>query len=227
MEFGVRIEIILPDMSGLADKRTRIWSNRPVKKPKVLFIKSGVTEDQYPPSNLPEIAFVGRSNAGKSSLINAIAVGPVAKVGQTPGKTRLINFFAWEDTHILVDLPGYGFARGPEEEKDSWKEMIETYLTNRDSLSGLILVMDVRRKWSADEDLLLEWCRPRGLQIILALNKLDQLNQSEKAAKKKEFGVLADQLELFWVSAKDKKGVDELRRRIFEKMVSRIDQTPL
>ncbi len=190
-----------------------------MKLPNVQFIKSGVTEDQYPPCAVPEIAFVGRSNAGKSSILNSLAQRVVAKVGQTPGKTRLINFFTWEDTHALVDLPGYGFARGPEDEKDTWKTMIETYLTKRENLSGLVLVMDVRRKWSADEDLLVSWCRPRGIHLILALNKCDQLNQKEMAAKKKEFSRLTDRLELFWVSTKGDKGIDELRRCIFEKMV--------
>lgn len=190
-----------------------------MKLPNVQFIKSGVTEDQYPPFAVPEIAFVGRSNAGKSSILNSLAQRVVAKVGQTPGKTRLINFFTWEDTHALVDLPGYGFARGPEDEKDSWKHMIETYLTRRENLSGLVLVMDVRRKWSGDEELLVDWCKPRGIPLLLALNKCDQLNQKEKAAKKKEFSPLSDRLELFWVSTTDDKGIDELRRRIFEKMV--------
>lgn len=198
-----------------------------MKLPNVQFIKSGVTEDQYPPCSVPEIAFVGRSNAGKSSILNSLAQRAVAKVGQTPGKTRLINFFTWENTHALVDLPGYGFARGPEDEKVSWKNMIETYLTRRENLSGLVMVMDVRRNWSSDEDLLVAWCEPRGIPLILALNKCDQLNQKEKAAKKKEFSPLTDRLELFWVSTKDDKGIDELRRRIFEKMVSSNRPGPL
>lgn len=190
-----------------------------MKKPDVRFIKSGVTEDQYPPTEVPEIAFVGRSNAGKSSILNAIAQSNVAKVGQTPGKTRLINFFSWELTHTMVDLPGYGFAVGPEQERNSWRNMIETYLLKRPTLKGLVLVMDVRRKWSDDEEMLMDLCEQRGLFVLLTLNKNDQLNQSERAAKKKEFGVLTDRVELFFTSAKDNKGVDDLRRRIFERLV--------
>ncbi|MEK6555706.1 MAG: ribosome biogenesis GTP-binding protein YihA/YsxC [Bdellovibrionota bacterium] len=192
-------------------------------RPKVSYIKSAVFVEDFPKSTVPEVAFVGRSNAGKSSLLNALAQSDVAKVSQAPGKTRLLNFFKWDETHGVVDVPGYGFARRSGKEQNDWQEMIENYLHYRENLTGLILVFDVRRSWAEEEQQLLEWWEPYNKPLIVALNKMDQLNQKEKAAKLKEFAPLKDHLELFWVTTKPKKGqtngIDELRRGIFERMI--------
>lgn len=190
---------------------------------KIQFIKSAVYPQDYPDLGIPEVAFVGRSNAGKSSLLNALAGTNIAKVSRKPGKTRLLNFFKWDETHALVDIPGYGFARRSKIEQDEWKEMIESYLHGRETLNGLVLVFDVRRRWSDEEEALLEWWEPYGKPLILALNKTDQLNQKERALKEREFAPLKDRLEIHWVATQGKKpphnGVDALRRAVFERIV--------
>lgn len=190
----------------------------------VTFIKSAVLPKDYPEGIYPEVAFVGRSNAGKSSLLNALAGQTIAKVSQKPGKTRLLNFFNWDHTHFIVDVPGYGFAQRSASERESWREMMETYLSQRSNLMGLVLVFDVRRSWSDDEELLLDWCESRGQKMLLALNKVDQLNQKERAAKEKEFLALSRRLDLFWVTTKpaknkDLESLEGLKRTIFEKIV--------
>src|SRR6478752_7250400 len=108
----------------------------------IQFIKSAVLPKDYPIHKMAEVAIAGRSNAGKSSFINALTRDKVAKVSSTPGKTRLLNFFNMADSYVLVDMPGYGFASRSNSEVLEWHEMIETYLMSRENLVGLILVMD-------------------------------------------------------------------------------------
>ncbi|MDZ5017017.1 YihA family ribosome biogenesis GTP-binding protein, partial [Clostridium perfringens] len=117
------------------------------------FVISAVKREQYPITGLPEVAFVGRSNVGKSSIINAITNRKkLAKVSQTPGKTRLINFFIINgDEFYLVDLPGYGYAKVSKTEKASWGKTIETYLNGRDELKRVVLLVDSRHKPTADD----------------------------------------------------------------------------
>ena len=116
------------------------------------FIISAVKREQYPDDNLPEIAFVGRSNVGKSSIINSLTNRRgLAKVSQTPGKTRLINFFLLNKDFYLVDLPGYGYAKVSKKEKASWGATIERYLLNRGPLKKVVLLVDCRHKPTADD----------------------------------------------------------------------------
>ena len=116
------------------------------------FIISAVKRQQYPVTGLSEVAFVGRSNVGKSSIINALTNRrKLAKVSQTPGKTRLINFFLINDGFYLVDLPGYGYAKVSKKEKESWGKTIETYLTDRNELKRVVLLVDSRHKPTADD----------------------------------------------------------------------------
>ena len=111
------------------------------------FITSAVKQSQYPVDNRVEVAFVGRSNVGKSSIINALTNRrKLAKVSQTPGKTRLINFFLINNDFYLVDLPGYGYAKVSKKEKESWGKVIETYLNGREELKRVILLVDSRHK---------------------------------------------------------------------------------
>lgn len=143
------------------------------------FIKSAVVPTDYPQSQKLEIAIAGRSNAGKSSFINALVGKSLAKVSQVPGKTRLLNFFAIGDSYTLVDMPGYGFASRSGGELQDWRSMIEVYLSQRKNLVGLILIMDVRRDWDEDERLLKGFCEEVGLPVALVLTKKDKISKTE------------------------------------------------
>jgi len=128
-----------------------------------------------PPENGPEVAFAGRSNAGKSSVLNVITGSRLAYVSKTPGRTRLINFFAVRAGGRLVDLPGYGFARAPRKMYEAWQKTVEAYLARREALAGLVLVMDCRRSVQLDEQELLKWTTASSLPVHVLLNKADKL----------------------------------------------------
>src|SRR5262245_45414845 len=145
----------------------------------VKFLKSGAQPKDYPFPYHPEVAVVGRSNAGKSSFINALTGQKIAKVSQTPGKTRLLNFFELGESLYLVDMPGYGFATGSRNEVASWKRMVETYLKERETLNGVFLIMDIRRDWQDEEAMLVEWLAHNEIPWILILNKADKLSRSQ------------------------------------------------
>lgn len=142
------------------------------------FITSAANISGCPTDSFPEIAMVGRSNAGKSSLINAMANSRIAMVSSSPGKTRLLNFFQGP-SYRLVDMPGYGFAARAGNEVNDWRRMIETYLATRTQLVGLFLVMDIRREWTTDEQDLLDWLSPRDLPCCIVLTKSDKLSNNE------------------------------------------------
>jgi GTP-binding protein len=185
------------------------------------FLKSAVNLSDCPQTGLAEVAMVGRSNAGKSSLINAWLGGRFAKVSQTPGKTQLLNFFAVDNEFVLVDMPGYGYSAKGKDKRESWTAFVESYLANAPNLKGVILVMDGGRNWSEDEDNLLDWLDQHGRPVILVLNKVDKLNQKERSAQQRQIeGALSRSKSplaaLNWVSATKKKGIDELRRSVFE-----------
>lgn len=180
------------------------------------FIKSATELTGCPASSLPEVGFVGRSNAGKSSIINALAKQKhLARVSQAPGKTDVLNFYEFDDKFMLVDMPGYGYASRGQQARDSWTPMIENYLQGRQQLKGVVLVMDVQRPWSEDEFNLVNWLREYDLPVILVLNKVDKLNQKEKAQKNREFASIDSVAAIVFTSADKKIGVDELNRAIF------------
>jgi GTP-binding protein len=135
-----------------------------------------------PPCSGPEIAFAGRSNAGKSSCINTLAGHTrLAFVSKTPGRTQLINFFRLTNGASLVDLPGYGYADVPFEIRRHWQHLLEQYLTRRECLAGLVMIMDARRPLTELDWQMLEWFGPRGLPIHLVLTKADKLSRREQA----------------------------------------------
>ncbi|KYG63467.1 ribosome biogenesis GTP-binding protein YihA/YsxC [Bdellovibrio bacteriovorus] len=183
------------------------------------FIKSAVLAKDYPLHNLAEVAIAGRSNAGKSSFINALAKGKVAKVSSTPGKTRLLNFFNMEDSYVLTDMPGYGFAARSVDEIEEWNAMIETYLMTRENLVGLLLVMDIRRDWTADEELLKKFSDRRGFPMAVALTKSDKMTRNhmnQAVAKVKKMSGLSA---VFPVSSLKKEGQDEIEEYMYENWV--------
>lgn len=162
---------------------TKTWEKKPmlVTKPsrQVTYIKSAVLPKDYPVHKQKEVAFMGRSNAGKSSLINVLSNQKIAKVSQVAGKTRLLNFFNFGNSYVLVDMPGYGYASRGGDEVQDWQPMIEAYLANRDCLAGLVLVMDIRRKWTREEMLLVKFVYEFGRPVALALTKADKLSTTE------------------------------------------------
>jgi len=139
-----------------------------------------VSPAQYPAEGLPEVAFVGKSNVGKSSLINCmINRKALARTSGTPGKTRTINFYNVEDMVHFVDLPGYGFAKAPKDEIKKWGQMIEKYLLKRLQLCAIIQLVDIRRKPGENDVQMYEWLKYYGYDIIIAATKHDKLKRSQ------------------------------------------------
>lgn len=188
------------------------------------FIISAVRRAQYPETGLPEVAFVGRSNVGKSSIINALTNRRhLAKVSQTPGKTRLINFFMINgDEFYLVDLPGYGYAKVSKKEKASWGNTIETYLTGREPLKRVILLVDSRHKPTGDDIQMHQWIKHFGYDEIVVATKSDKLSNNDLRKSEK---IIRDTLELgkedklYFFSSLNKKGKDQLIDNLFGDLV--------
>lgn len=139
------------------------------------FIKSASQVEQCPLDRGYEVAFAGRSNAGKSSALNTLTHARLARTSKTPGRTQLINFFGLDEQRRLVDLPGYGYAKVPLALKEHWKEHLDAYLTGRESLVGLVLVMDIRHPLSDFDRMMLEWSDVTGLPAHILLSKADKL----------------------------------------------------
>ncbi|MBC2579817.1 ribosome biogenesis GTP-binding protein YihA/YsxC [Clostridium sp. DJ247] len=144
------------------------------------FITSAVVASQYPTDNRDEIAFVGRSNVGKSSLINTLTNRrKLVKVSGTPGKTRLVNFFLINNGFYFVDLPGYGYAKVSKVEKESWGKVIETYLLKREQLKKIILLVDCRHKPTADDVTMYNWIKYYNYRTVIVATKIDKLTKNE------------------------------------------------
>jgi len=146
----------------------------------VEFVKSATAPSGYPQGTLPEVAFVGRSNVGKSSLINALVQRKrMARISNTPGRTQIINFFKINQELMFVDLPGYGFARVPEAVKREWGPMIETYLQERECLQLVVFILDIRRNPSEEDLALKAWLDYYGRKTLFVLTKSDKLSRGE------------------------------------------------
>jgi len=144
------------------------------------FLQSASTMHTLPPEQSSEVAFAGRSNAGKSSTLNRLCKQKsLARTSKTPGRTQLINFFSLPNENFLVDLPGYGFAKVPEKVKREWQQFIESYLTNRFTLCGLIIVRDIRRPMLEYDLNMLAWTNMRNLPVHVVLNKSDKLKHGQ------------------------------------------------
>ena len=182
------------------------------------YLKSAVLPKDYPESDRPEVAVAGRSNAGKSSFINCLAKAKVALVSQVPGKTKLLNFFDFAK-YRYVDTPGYGFAARSGSEIVQWTQMIEAYLSMRENLTGMVLLMDIRREWDEDEQLLKTFCDAQDLPMILVLTKADKCKRAEiqKYLKKHQ---VDSQVPVFVISAQENEGIEPLEEYIFQEWVS-------
>lgn len=185
----------------------------------IKFIKSAVLPQDYPVSQKPEVAIAGRSNAGKSSFINALGSNKIAKVSSTPGKTRLLNFFTMGESYNLVDMPGYGFAARSNDEVVEWRQMIEDYLLGRENLRGLILIMDGRRDWSEDEELLKRFSEERQFPIAVVLTKADKMTRNEINAAVAKIKRSSGMSAVFATSALKKQGQEEIERYVYENWI--------
>ena len=178
----------------------------------------GVKMSQYPDDNKPEVAFAGKSNVGKSSLINSMIYRKaLARTSQSPGKTRTINFYDVENTLYFVDLPGYGYARASKSEIAKWNKVIEDYLKKRQSLAAIILLIDIRHEPGKNDITMYNWLKYYGYKIIIAATKSDKIKRSQLD---KHISVIRKTLELekddiiIPFSSETKSGRDELWEEI-------------
>lgn len=183
------------------------------------FTQSATTSSTLPPEGAFEVAFAGRSNSGKSSTINRVcSQKSLARTSKTPGRTQLINFFALPDGCYLVDLPGYGYAKVPEKVKLQWQAFIESYLSKRLTLKGLILVMDVRHPLTDFDQGFLYWARQRSLPVHIVLNKADKMKRGPAASSflqvRKAIKTLDMEVSVQLFSAQNGQGLDELWEKL-------------
>ncbi|WP_291578939.1 ribosome biogenesis GTP-binding protein YihA/YsxC [Clostridium sp. UBA6640] len=184
------------------------------------FTISAVKPEQYPTDNRIEFAFVGRSNVGKSSLINTLTNRrKLVKVSGTPGKTRLINFFIINNEFYFVDLPGYGYAKVSKSEKATWGQMMEKYLVNRPQLKKVVLLVDSRHKPTNDDISMYEWVKHYGYGVVVVATKKDKLTKNElfKSNKliRETLKMDKDEPLLFFSSLK-KEGKEDLLEELFK-----------
>ncbi|MBW2694794.1 MAG: YihA family ribosome biogenesis GTP-binding protein [Deltaproteobacteria bacterium] len=176
------------------------------------WLATAAAAEGFPEPTVPEVAFLGRSNVGKSSLLNALT-------SSAPGKTRLIHFFKVErperETHF-VDLPGYGYAKVSKSERKNWQRLIESYLEGRPTLRAAVLLQDMRRDITDDETLLIEWLHERGIPVILAITKIDKLKPMRRAARLRALKATIDlpAANVIATSSEARIGLDELWRAI-------------
>ena len=182
----------------------------------VHFLLSADHERQFPDDAGVEVAVAGRSNAGKSSAINAITQrNSLARTSKTPGRTQLINFFELSPGRRLVDLPGYGYAKVPPRMQAHWRELVGGYLETRNSLMGLLLIVDARRGLKDDDRGLIAWARNRGRRVHLLLSKSDKLTRNEARQQLRQLvGELETGVAAQLFSAVNKEGVDEARHAL-------------
>ena len=185
-------------------------------KVRARFVTSAAQPSDFPPPSLPELAVVGRSNVGKSSLINAL-VGQdgLARTSRTPGRTRLANWFEIDGRFHLVDLPGYGYAQVHQAMRESWRPLIENYLEERKTLAGVLLLIDIRRGVQDEELDFIPWLAERAHPVVVALTKADKLAKNKRALEvtraRHALGVKADPLA---VSVSSNEGIDTLWRAV-------------
>ena len=188
------------------------------------FICSAVTPEHYPPADLPEVAFAGRSNVGKSSLINKILNRKkLVRTSKTPGRTQLLNFFEINEIYRFVDLPGYGYAKVPAEVQKRWRPMVETYLTSRPNMRGMVLLLDIRREPSKEDLNLWHWLQTMSIKVVIVITKVDKLSRNKRnkqsAAIVRTLGGKKEELIEF--SAMTGEGKEQLWRELLKLLETR------
>ena len=179
------------------------------------FVTSAFSLDDCPQWNRAEIALAGRSNVGKSSLLNALTgIKGLARTSKTPGRTQSINLFSIDENLALADLPGYGYAKMPQALAEKIAASMTEYLHQRENLTAMVMLIDSRRGPGPDEIDLARLVRDRGLELIVAATKCDKLKRSERATAIKSFAPLA--IDPILCSVLDEEGIEELRRRILK-----------
>jgi len=181
---------------------------------KAKYESTAVKPNQYPAGETPEIALAGRSNVGKSTIINTLLNRKgIARVSSEPGKTRGINFYNVDDALYFVDLPGYGYARVSKDEKAKWGRMIETYLNSRRQLKMAMLLVDIRHAPSEDDKLMYQWIRERGLRYLVVATKTDKISRGQIHSRvqeiKKVLGLTKEDMVIAY-SSETKQGRDEI-----------------
>ena len=183
----------------------------------VEFIKSALKKSDYPKESLPEVAFAGRSNVGKSSLINTVVNRKsLARTSSSPGRTQMLNFFRINDQIHFVDLPGYGFAKVPMGVRAQWKPMVEEYLKNRDTLKLIIILLDIRRAPNTEDASFIRWLEAAEIPFLVVLTKSDKISKNRRSTQRKiikEFLLLKDE-ELVCFSTVTGEGKQEILKRI-------------
>lgn len=183
----------------------------------VQFVKSAVKPRDYPDYDFPEIAFAGRSNVGKSSLINTlIQRRDMVKTSSKPGCTQLINFFMINDLLSFVDLPGYGYAKVSKKIRSQWQPMVERYLGHRHNLFGLVLLIDIRRNPEKEEFEMMTWLEAHGIPYLVILTKSDKLSKTNQDKRRVSIcsQLKRDKSSVILFSAKTKKGRDTILEEI-------------
>jgi GTP-binding protein len=183
----------------------------------VIFAGSAATAAQFPRDGLPEVAFLGRSNVGKSSLLNALTgVRNLARVSSTPGRTRLVNFFRVGSDLYLADLPGYGYARVPQAMRESWERLAESYLVGRESLALCVFLVDLRHDPTEGDETLRAFLDDQGLPYVIAATKADKLGRGEGLRQREALvrGIGRGAVDVVAVSATAGTGLEPLWRHI-------------
>ncbi len=187
--------------------------------PLTIFLKSVAQLEQLPKDQGAEVAFIGRSNSGKSSAINLITGKKgLAKTSKTPGRTQLLNFFQINNQQRLVDLPGYGYAKVPSDKKEAWEKIISSYLALRKSLKGLVVTMDIRHPLKERDQAMLAWALHYQIPLYILLTKADKLTRNQAAnilkQTKQQLAVISKDCQVQIFSATTSIGVETARQVI-------------
>nr|VFK00064.1 MAG: cell division checkpoint GTPase YihA [Candidatus Kentron sp. LFY] len=182
-----------------------------------VFLGGATRQSRFPSDRGAEVAFAGRSNVGKSSAINTITdIRTLARTSKTPGRTQQINFFQLDEGRRLVDLPGYGYAKAPEKLRRAWAAMVGDYLRYRQSLQGVVLLMDIRRPLTTLDGQLIDWCLVADLSFHIVLTKCDKLSHTHAQSARKEtlrrLAPSTNAVDVVLFSATRKQGINEVRQ---------------
>lgn len=194
--------------------------NKKVKIRSTEITMSAVNKSQYPTDNLPEIALAGRSNVGKSSVINGLLNRRnFARTSSTPGKTRTINFYLINEEFFFVDLPGYGYAKVSKTEKEKWGGIMERYLEQRNELCAILLLVDIRHEPTADDKVMYDWIKYFGYKCIVVATKADKISRGQY---QKHTSIIRKKLQMeknekiILTSSSKKIGIEELWNEILQ-----------